>query len=244
MAKLSFLMFVILFSLKASQLPEGIYHSQIQKQDLYFKLTTEKNLAMLEVFSGKKDLFLVKGEVFQDSIYFPKVKINNKDFNLVISQYQPQNIVLKEGKQSDVIIIKKLTSNTDLKLPNIPKYLKNGLDPDLIGDWILLYSKNPEGKIENDEFTGKGYLIKYSESGTMILDPRAFRDNHSRMGLKNFSYSDIPNGIWRTSDNKLIIDWRSVGDAGGETESNYLIRNDTLYKISTQGHITVHLRKY
>jgi hypothetical protein len=240
--QITFFLLGILYLIPARNDFQGIYHCTINEQKVFMKIMYEEDLAILELLDQENKYSKNNGIIFKDSIFFPETIFHKEQVDVVLYFQDYSQLKLKSLSNTSEIKINKITENTDLKLVNIPKLLKNNLDPNLIGDWILLYSKDEKGNTINDEFKGKGYLINYSENGKVILDPRAFRDSLKNFGISNFSYSDIPIVYWKTYGNQLI-NQSSSPQGNFETESTYLIKGDTLFEFSLNGSSTVYVRK-
>lgn len=221
---------------------EGIYQCTLGGQDVYLKIVNEDGLAILEILEGKQKYSKHQGNILNDSIVFSKIVIQNRELTFTFYVQNSKVVTINEIGESSEIRIYKISENANLKLGNIPSLLKNDLDPNLIGNWTLLYSKDEKGSIIKDEFKGKGYIIQYTENGKLILDPRAFRENLKASGIMEFSYKEIPTASWKTEKNQLIVHWSSPQGNVIDSKSTYLIKRDTLFKFSPNGSSTIHIR--
>jgi hypothetical protein len=240
--QITFFLLGILYLIPARNGFQGIYYCTINEQKVFMKILYEEDLAILELLDQENKYSRNIGIIFKDSVFFPETILHKEQVDVVLYFQDYPLLKLKSSSNILEIEINKIAENTDLKLVNIPKLLKNNLDPNLIGDWTLLYSKDEKGSIINDEFKGKGYLINYAENGKLILDPRAFRNSQKEFGISNFSYNDIPIVYWKTIGNK-VINQASSPQGNFEMESTYFIKSDTLYKFSFDGSSTIYVRK-
>lgn len=221
---------------------QGTYHSTIQGQEVYFKLIHENELAILEFLDGKQNHSRYQGVIKKDSVVFSKVNFQNRQLSIIFRLYDSK-MVVDDGITTQEIRTNKLTNTVNLKLANIPKLLKNNLDPNLIGSWIYLYSKDGSGKVIENEFAGKNYLTLFSENGSTIIEARAFRDSNKKFGISDFSYNDMPTLTWKTDGDKLMKYYKNPQGSSHDLESTYLIKNDTLFTVLKQGNTDVYLRK-
>ena len=221
---------------------QGTYHSTIQGQEVYFKLIHENELAILEFLDGKQNHSRYQGVIKKDSVVFSKVNFQNGQLSIIFWLYDSK-MVVDDGTATQEIRTNKLTNTVNLKLANIPKLLKNNLDPNLIGSWIYLYSKDGSGKVIENEFAGKNYLTLFSENGSTIIEARAFRDSNKKFGINDFSYNDMPTLTWKTDGDKLMKYYKNPQGSSHDLESTYLIKNDTLFTVLKQGNTDVYLRK-
>lgn len=219
----------------------GVYHATVCEDEVYFKVIDGGNLAILEFFLNKKTKGEIYGQVKSGLLNFRDISIKEEVYDLVFKNGEG-HLISKNQRNPKSIRIEPLTKRLDLSLVDISKLIRNNLAPDLVGDWIMLYSLNPDGVVINDEIKGKNYKVRYSENGSYILDPKAIRDNMPREYVKNFSYSDIPTATWRTEGNNLMINITGITEAS-ESEQIFLIKGDTLFTTSAQGYTIVQLRR-
>ena len=59
---------------------------------------------------------------------------------------------------------------------------KKELDLRIVGKWELLFSKDLEGKVVKNEFSGKGYVETFTKSGQFMIDPNYLKDDMKRNG--------------------------------------------------------------
>jgi hypothetical protein len=225
---------------------EGVYLVDYSGEPLFLMFEKKEEKIILKYLVDKKESGLVVGVPEDQAIYFEGVSIGRRSFSLKVSLSDPNLLILLKDGKSNLLKMNKLSSRIDLDLSKIPKYLNNGLDIDLIGDWTMLYMLNPDGIAHDWEAAGKGYMVRFSESGAWVLDSRVIRDQLNAGGAGRFSYQDIPSASWRVSSGQLEVNFKSPVNttlSNGSNLSYYLIRNDTLYTTSPQGYTTVHLRK-
>lgn len=66
-------------------------------------------------------------------------------------------------------------------------------DPRLVGKWSMLFSKDGNREIVNDEFYGKGYVETFTKDGRWLPDPQFFRDDIKKHGINEpLDYAAIP----------------------------------------------------
>lgn len=235
---MAYLSIIVLFFLK-SIFPSGIFEGKMLSQSFYVKTYAKNEVMYLEYLNEKGKVLTFPGVVTGDSVFFEPFYFENGKFQFKMSS-EDEKIFLSDLGANKLIEIKKLTSNLNVELKGFSKILDQELDLDLIGNWIYLFSINPEGeKDSSDKLSGKGYLITYQAIGNFLVDPNIFRDELRSVGINDFSYSDLPVFKWRTKDKQLFLDPPS----GEGSVHNYLIRNDTLFTTSKQGYTGVHLRK-
>jgi hypothetical protein len=88
---------------------------------------------------------------------------------------------------------------------------KKELDLKIVGKWKHLFSKDVQGKMVEDEFSGKGYIENFTKSGQYMIDPNYLRDDMRRHGINEpLDYALIP-----------IFSWRSISDGVLEIQSDY-----------------------
>ncbi|MGY6742919.1 MAG: hypothetical protein ACXIUQ_09310 [Cecembia sp.] len=235
------LSFIIILFSKTDDPGNGIYYARVSEEEVYFKVTVEKGLAILEFFLDKKTKGEMNGQVKSGQIFFSDFSIKNEVYDLVFKNGEG-HLISKNQDKPKFIKVEPVTKRIDLSLVDISKLIRNNLAPDLVGDWVMIYNLSPDGVVIDDEIKGKNYKVRYSENGSYILDPNAIRDNMPRELVKNFSFSDIPTATWRTEGNNLVINITGITEAS-ESKSVFLIKSDTLLTTSVQGYTTVHVRR-
>lgn len=226
------------------EIPTGIFTSELEEGQIYWKLTRESNAVILEVLTGKKKVVQYFCEEREDSLIFKNLALFQEPMDFYISTKESGGLALQNDKAQKVVFLKRITERTDFELSEVPKLIKRDLDLNLIGDWIILRLLNPEGALVDFELAGKDFKVGFSESGNWVLDPRAINDQLPINGGGDFSFSNVPRATWKAKDGKLevLIDMPG-GPGSGPSISSFLIRNDTLYTTSPQGYTTVHLRR-
>jgi hypothetical protein len=113
-------------------------------------------------------------------------------------------------------------------------------DPRLVGKWTILYSKDANGEIIQDEFYGKRYVETYTKEGRLILDPQYLRDDLKRNGVTEaLDYSLIPTFSWKTMNNETI----EIITSEGSSQNRYGFLGDTLIFGSGNGHTRYLLKR-
>jgi hypothetical protein len=102
---------------------------------------------------------------------------------------------------------------------------KKDLDSRIVGKWELLFSKDLEGKVVKNEFSGKGYVETFTKSGQFMIDPNYLRDDMKRNGINEpLDYSLIPVFSWRMIDDNLF----EIMSSNGNQQIRYGFSGDTL----------------
>ena len=102
---------------------------------------------------------------------------------------------------------------------------KKDLDQRLLGKWVNLHAKDPDGKIIKDEFYGKKYIDTFLKNGQYLIDPNFLRDDMRRNGIKEpLDYSLIPSFSWKTYDNQIL----EIETSEGFQKIRYNFLGDTL----------------
>jgi hypothetical protein len=243
--KTLFILFIFLSLPYVSvEFPKGIFISEVMEEQVYWKITKDSGVFVLEVLIGKKKAEKYFGEERADCLIFKNISLFQEPMDFYLFKKDSSSLVLKNDNERKVIFLKKITERTDFELSDVPKLLRKDLDLDLIGDWIILHLLNPEGTLADFELAGKNLKVGFSENGNWVLDPRAFKNQLPVNGGGEFSFSDIPRATWKAKEGNLevLIDLPGVPNSGPSI-NKFLIRNDTLYTTSVQGYTTVHLRK-
>lgn len=122
---------------------------------------------------------------------------------------------MKLTKYTFLIIISTILSFTQ----------KKDLDQRLVGKWVNLHAKDPDGKIIKDEFYGKKYIDTFLKNGQYLIDPNFLRDDMKRNGIKEpLDYSLIPSFSWKTYDNQIL----EIETSEGFQKIRYNFLGDTL----------------
>jgi len=102
---------------------------------------------------------------------------------------------------------------------------KKELDLRIVGKWELLFSKDLEGKVVKNEFSGKGYVETFTKSGQFMIDPNYLRDDMKRNGINEpLDYASIPSFFWQTIDVGII----EISSSQGNQQVRYGFSGDTL----------------
>ncbi|MBC6368127.1 hypothetical protein [Algoriphagus sp. AK58] len=113
-------------------------------------------------------------------------------------------------------------------------------DPRLVGKWTMLFSKDANGEIIQDEFYAKSYVETYTKEGKLILDPQYLRDDLKRNGITEpLDYSLIPSFSWKTFNSETI----EITTSEGSSQNRYGFSGDTLIFGYSNGHLRYLLRR-
>jgi hypothetical protein len=113
-------------------------------------------------------------------------------------------------------------------------------DPRLVGKWTMLFSKDANGKIIEDEFFGKSYVETFTKDGKWIIDPQFLRDDAKRFGVNApIDYSAIPTFQWKTINNQIL----EMNTSEGSRQNRYGFLGDTLIFGYSNGHTRYLLRR-
>ncbi|MBA4302420.1 hypothetical protein SAMN03080617_01819 [Algoriphagus alkaliphilus] len=102
---------------------------------------------------------------------------------------------------------------------------KKELDLKIVGKWELLFSKDIEGKLVKNEFSGKGYIETFTKSGQFMIDPNYLRDDMKRNGINEpLDYASIPTFSWKSISDGVL----EIQTGQGNQQIRYGFSGDTL----------------
>jgi hypothetical protein len=117
---------------------------------------------------------------------------------------------------------------------------KKELDLRIVGKWEILFSKDLEGKVVKNEFSGKGYVETFTKNGQFMIDPNYLRDDMKRNGINEpLDYTSIPTFSWQTIDDGIL----EISSSQGNQQVRYGFSSDTLVLGYPNGNIKYLLKR-
>lgn len=127
-----------------------------------------------------------------------------------------------------------------LLLSESVKSQSQALDSRVVGRWVVLFSKDANGKVLNDGFVGKNYTEIFAKNGTYIIDPNFLRNEAKGNGiLESIDFLSIPSFSWKTLNDETLI----IETGQGSQLIRYGFSGDSLLLGYPNGHTRYLLKR-